>query len=96
MPPVADRPTYDVAVTDVGSQASGPMVVAVDASRRDADALTLARLLQPVLDAPIVVAHAHPYGRLGSLLDDGEHENLLRVVTDRVSEHVAEAGDAAR
>ena len=73
---------------------SGPIIVAVDGSRRDADALGLAGRLRGVLDAAIVVAHAHPYGRFEAMLAEDENEELLRTVTDRVWEQVAEAGDA--
>lgn len=66
-----------------------PVVVAVDGSEGDADALVLGRCFARLLDAPMVLAHAHPYQSVGDLLGDGEREQLLRSLAERVSDHAA-------
>jgi nucleotide-binding universal stress UspA family protein len=66
-----------------------PVVVAVDGSSRDADALVLGGRIADLFGATIVVAHAHPHERLGSLLGEGEEERALRSLTEQVRERVA-------
>jgi len=66
-----------------------PLVVAVDGSSRDADALRLGDRLAGLLDAPIVVAHAHSYEQLGDLLGEGEEERVLRSLAEQVRDQVA-------
>src|SRR4051794_30392041 len=61
-----------------------PIVVAVDGSERDADALRLGGRIAGLLGAPIVVAHAHPYDSIGNLLGQGEHERVVRELWERV------------
>jgi nucleotide-binding universal stress UspA family protein len=66
-----------------------PIVVAVDGSSRDPDALRFGGRLADLFDAPLVIAHAHPYEQLGSLLGEREHERVLRALAERVREHAA-------
>lgn len=62
----------------------GPIVVAVDGSERDADAVRLGGRIAGLRDAPIVIAHAHPYGSIGGLLGEGQHERVIRDLAERV------------
>ena len=63
-----------------------PIVVAVDGSERDADALRLGGGVADLLHAPVVVAHAHAYGSVGDLLGEAEHQQVLRSLAERVSD----------
>ncbi|MEZ5123351.1 MAG: universal stress protein [Solirubrobacterales bacterium] len=65
------------------------VVVGVDGTDRDADALVLASRLVSALGAPVVIAHAHPYGPLSGLLGDGEHERLLRELAEAIGEQAS-------
>jgi len=65
------------------------VVVGVDGTDRDADALVLASRLVSALRAPVVIAHAHPYGPLSGLLGDGEHERLLRELAEAIGERTS-------
>jgi nucleotide-binding universal stress UspA family protein len=58
--------------------ARAPIVVGVDDSKQASDALALADLLGSLLERPLVLAHIHPYGQLGNLLEHGEYEQLVR------------------
>jgi nucleotide-binding universal stress UspA family protein len=59
-------------------EASAPIIVGVDDSDQAGDALALADLVGSLLERPLVLAHIHPYGQLGSLLEHGEYEQLVR------------------
>jgi nucleotide-binding universal stress UspA family protein len=61
---------------------SSPVIVGVDGSERSAEALALADLLGPVLGRRVVIAYVHPYGRVSSLLSEGEYETLVRQVAE--------------
>ena len=71
---------------------SGPVIVGVDGSQRSVEALALADLLGPALGRPVVIAYVHPYGKLSSLLSEGEYEALIREVAestfDQIREHL--------
>ena len=71
---------------------SGPVIVGVDGSQRSVEALALADLLGPALGRPVVIAYVHPYGKLSSLLSEGEYETLVREVAestfDQIREHL--------
>ena len=67
-----------------------PILIAVDGSAGDADALMLGRRFAEALDAPVVVAHAHPYQSVGDLLGDEEPEQLLRSLVEGVSDQAAD------
>jgi nucleotide-binding universal stress UspA family protein len=69
--------------------ADQPIVVAVDGSERDADALALGAHLAGLLQKRIIVAHAHPYQSVGDLVGDGEAEQALRSLVERVTDHAA-------
>lgn len=58
--------------------ASAPITVGVDDSEQASDALALADVLASLLGRPLVLAHIHPYGQLGSLLEHREYEQLVR------------------
>jgi nucleotide-binding universal stress UspA family protein len=60
---------------------AGPIVVGIDGSERSRDALTLAaKLADP--GQRLLLTHVHDYGRLSTLLADGEYERLVRDVAD--------------
>jgi nucleotide-binding universal stress UspA family protein len=60
---------------------AGPIVVGVDGSERSRDALVLAaKLADP--GQRLLLTHVHDYGRLSTLLADGEYERLVRDVAD--------------
>lgn len=61
---------------------TAPIVVGVDGSERSLDALALADLLARRLGGALLVVHSHPYGRLESLLGEGEYEQLVRDVSE--------------
>ena len=65
------------------------IIVAVDGSARDADALSLGEQIADLLGAPVLVAHAHPYESVGDLLGDDEEERMLRSLAERVLDHAA-------
>lgn len=60
----------------------GPLVVGVNGSERSAEALALADLLGATLGHPVVMAYVHPYGKLSSLLSEGEYVGLVREVAE--------------
>jgi nucleotide-binding universal stress UspA family protein len=68
----------------------GPVIVGVDGSERSVDALALADLLGPTLGREVVIAYVHPYGRLSSLLSEGEYEGLVREVAESTFEQIRE------
>jgi nucleotide-binding universal stress UspA family protein len=71
------------------------VVVGVDGTERDADALALAARLASSTRCRLLAAHAHPFDALGSLLGEEPHAHLLRELFERVREHVLRhAGDA--
>jgi nucleotide-binding universal stress UspA family protein len=71
------------------SASQEPVVVAVDGSSRDVDALRLGGRIAELLAAPIVAAHAHPDERVADLLGDGAHERVLRAVAEQMREDAA-------
>jgi nucleotide-binding universal stress UspA family protein len=60
---------------------AGPIVVGVDGSERSRDALVLAAKLADT-GQRLLLTHVHDYGRLSTLLADGEYERLVRDVAD--------------
>ena len=60
---------------------TSPLVVGVDGTERSHDALALAsRLADP--EQRLLLTHVHEYGRLSSLLSEGEYEEVLREIAD--------------
>ena len=69
-------PRYNV------SQMERTLLIGVDGSPRAADAMAVAALLAPALDAEPALLYAHPYGELEGLLSGGEDEQLVREVAE--------------
>ena len=61
------------------------VLIGVDGSSRAEDAIALAVLLAPALEAEPVLFYAHPYGELESLLSDGDYGQLVRGVAETSS-----------
>lgn len=61
------------------------VLIGVDGSSRAEDAIALAVLLAPALEAEPVLFYAHPYGELESLLSDGDYRQLVRGVAETSS-----------
>jgi nucleotide-binding universal stress UspA family protein len=66
-----------------------PIVIAIDGSARDIDALRLGGRIAELLAAPIVAAHAHPDERVSDLLSEGEHQRVLRALAEQMREDAA-------
>ncbi|HKE77960.1 MAG TPA: universal stress protein [Solirubrobacteraceae bacterium] len=58
------------------------VLIGVDGSSRAADAMAVAALIAPALDARPALLYAHPYRELESLLSEGEREQLVREVAE--------------
>ena len=76
----APRACKDRVIHDLSE--STPVIVGVDGSERSADALALANVLAPALGCPVLIAFVHAYGRLSSLLSEGDYERMVREVAE--------------
>jgi nucleotide-binding universal stress UspA family protein len=75
--------------------AGAPIIVGVDDSEQSSDALALADVLGSLLGRPLVLAHVHPYGRLASLLEHGQYEQLAREAAEATFRRASELLQAA-
>jgi nucleotide-binding universal stress UspA family protein len=70
--------------------------VGVDGSERSRDALALGAALADPEDR-LLIAHVHPYGKLTSLLGEGEYETLVRETTESIFDDIRDVvGDATK
>jgi nucleotide-binding universal stress UspA family protein len=71
------------------------VLIGVDGSSRADDAMAVAELIAPALDARPALLYAHPYRELESLLSEGEREQLVREVVETSARQArAHFGDA--
>lgn len=72
------------------------VVVGVEGSERSADALALADLLADQFELGVRIVHTHSYGTLGSILDGGHYESLVREVYQETFRQVQALGGEGR
>jgi nucleotide-binding universal stress UspA family protein len=71
------------------------VLIGVDGSSRSDDAMAVAELIAPALDARPALLYAHPYRELESLLSEGQREQLVREVAETSARQArAHFGDA--
>jgi nucleotide-binding universal stress UspA family protein len=70
--------------------AGAPIIVGVDDWEQSSDALALADVLGSVLGRLLVLVHVHPYGRVASLLEPGQYEELIRETAEATFRRASE------